>query len=239
MGQPSPRLATAVAFALPVVLFAASASAQTREFAWSDNATSLRGRNGTTVRFHCAPGGTPGTVWGTDVYTDDSSVCGAAVHAGLFDRANGGDAVLRILPGLPAYRGTARNGVTTVNYATYPGSFSFVGINPALAMVQTPTTPPPGWSTTATSHRGRNGATVEVQCAPGGTPGTVWGSGPYTDDSSICGAAVHAGAITVARGGRVRIRIGPALTSSRGTARNGVTTLDYGAYPGSYTVLRR
>ena len=239
MGHLSPRRACALAFALPVVLFAASASAQTREFAWSDNAVSLRGQMGTTVRFHCAPGGSPSTVWGTDVYTDDSSVCGAAVHAGLFDLAHGGDAVLRILPGLPAYRGTARNGVTSTNYASYPGSFSFVGINPALAMIQAPTTPPPGWSDNATRHRGRNGATVEVRCAPGGTPGSVWGSGPYTDDSSICGAAVHTGVITVARGGRVRIRIGPALTSSRGSTRNGVTSLDYGAYPGSYTVLRR
>src|ERR1019366_110716 len=35
-----------------------------------------------------------------------------------------------------------------------------------------------------------------VSCSCEGSPsGTVWGSGVYTTDSSICAAAVHAGAV--------------------------------------------
>lgn len=213
---------------------------QSREFAWNDNATSLRGQRGATVPFHCPPGGSPATVWGTDVYTDDSSVCSAAVHVGLFDLAHGGDGVLRVLPGLPSYRAASRNGVTTLNYGAYPGSFSFVGVNVSLALALANREPrDTSWSDNAVSHRGRNGTIVQVRCAPGGSPGTVWGSGPYTDDSSICGAAVHAGAITLDRGGPVRIRVGPGLRAYRGTARNGVTSVDYGEFPGSFVVLRR
>lgn len=211
-----------------------------RELAWNANATAFRDQRGATIPFHCGPNGAPGTVWGTDVYTDDSSVCGAAVHVGLFDLAHGGDGVLRVMPGLPAYRGATRNAVTTLDYGAYPGSFSFVGINTSLALsLAGRAADETSWSTNATAQRGRNGTVVTARCAPDGTPGTVWGSGPYTDDSSLCGAGVHAGVITRARGGTLRVRIAPGLRAYRGSARNGLTTLDYGDFPGSFVVLRR
>ena len=214
---------------------------------WTANAVPLRGRVGTIRALTCPPGGEPGTVWGTNVYTDDSSICGAAAHAGIISLAVGGAVSLRVFPGLAAYRGSSRNGVTTLDYATYPGSFSFVGINTSMATWFVPSTNTnrpvaPGtitWSDNASTHRGRNGALVRVRCPPGGAPGTIWGSAIYTDDSSICGAAAHAGRITLAAGGAVVIRIAPGRPAYRGSARNGVTTLDYDDYPGSFTVLPR
>jgi hypothetical protein len=61
-----------------------------------------------------------GQVWGTDIYTRDSVMGAAAVHAGLLKP--GETAVLRfvIAPALASYQGTTRNGVTTSDYGAYP-----------------------------------------------------------------------------------------------------------------------
>src|SRR5690242_14503846 len=56
--------------------------------------------------------------------------------------------------------------------------------------------------------RGMNGERYGFHCPPGkASPSRVIGSGPYTDDSSICSAAVHAGAIGAKEGGDVAIEI--------------------------------
>ncbi len=67
----------------------------------------------------CPPGcGNNGTVWGTDMYTADSPVCSAAIHAGLIG-PQGGQFTVTIQPGQPAYRGSQRNGVHTNDYGSY------------------------------------------------------------------------------------------------------------------------
>nr|WP_233582862.1 LCCL domain-containing protein [Corallococcus sp. CA053C] len=62
-------------------------------------------------------------MWGTDLYTDDSNVCSAALHAGVIP-ATGGTVVVTLQPGLSSYRGTTRNGVSTLPYGSWAGSFS-------------------------------------------------------------------------------------------------------------------
>src|SRR5690242_14797740 len=52
--------------------------------------------------------------------------------------------------------------------------------------------------------RGMNGKSYLFRCPAGKPlPGSVTGSGPYTDASSICAAAAHAGALDAQRGGTV------------------------------------
>jgi hypothetical protein len=65
----------------------------------------------------------------------------------------------------------------------------------------------------------------------------VWGTGTYTDDSSVCSAGVHAGRITAAEGGTVRIEIAPGMESYEGSEANGVTSLSYGQWDGSYVFV--
>lgn len=65
-----------------------------------------------------------GSVWGTDIYTDDSYICKAAFHAGRIGRS-GGQVSLQMLPGQSSYAGTKRNGVTTMSYGSYSGSYRF------------------------------------------------------------------------------------------------------------------
>jgi hypothetical protein len=95
----------------------------------------------------------------------------------------------------------------------------------------------PTWTLNAVEFRGQDGRRIAVTCAPNGTFGTVWGSGPYTDDSSICTAAVHGGLITQATGGRVVVEIRPGEPTYLGTQANGVTTADYGSWSGSYVLV--
>ncbi len=94
---------------------------------WSLDAGEYRGRDGWMVAYDCSPDGETSTVWGDGVYTDDSSVCVAAVHAGLIDFADGGRVVIEISPGLEEYGSSTANGVTTTEYGSWGGSYSFPG----------------------------------------------------------------------------------------------------------------
>ena len=92
---------------------------------WTSSASFVKGENGMKYSFECPPGGTPGTVWGSDPYTADSSVCTAAVHAGKITLDEGGTVTIEFTPGRQAYGATTRNGITTYNYGQYPHSIVF------------------------------------------------------------------------------------------------------------------
>lgn len=68
-----------------------------------------------------------GRVWGTDVYTDDSDLSTAAVHAGVLALGETGVVQVQIAQGVSDYVGSTRNGVTTSDYGDWPQSYSFVG----------------------------------------------------------------------------------------------------------------
>ncbi len=65
-----------------------------------------------------------GTVWGSDIYTADSSICKAALHAGKIDR-KGGVVRLQMMRGQRRYSGSTRNGVTTQSYGNWGKSYRF------------------------------------------------------------------------------------------------------------------
>ncbi len=65
-----------------------------------------------------------GTVWGTDVYTDDSAMCRAAFHAGRIPLSGGVVTVMRG-QGRALYVGTTRNGVVSNDYPASPASITF------------------------------------------------------------------------------------------------------------------
>lgn len=95
---------------------------------WGDNPAGQgrRGANGQRFSYSCPGGGTASSVWGTDIYTDDSSICTAAVHAGLINFQSGGTVTIEIRAGQQSYPASARYGVTSREYAAWPGSFVFV-----------------------------------------------------------------------------------------------------------------
>ena len=163
-------------------------------------------------------GSNDGTVWGTGIYTSDSNMNAAALHAGVV--AQGNTKVVQIirLPGQASYQGTSRNGVATRDYGAWGASFKFAGVDvdlrPSPSVVQT-----------------------ETVSVTGEAGGRVWGSGVYTGDSSMNAAAVHAGVVSVGQTKTVRIARLPGQASYQGSSRNGVTTLDYGPWSASFKFL--
>jgi hypothetical protein len=83
----------------------------------------LRGRNGERFTFRCPAYGIQERVRGTDVYTDDSRICLAAVHVGLIG-ASGGVVTIEMLPAQRYYQGSSRNGVNTQDYDNQSGEYS-------------------------------------------------------------------------------------------------------------------
>lgn len=66
-------------------------------------------------------------IWGTDTYTLDSNIAGAAMHAGLVQPGQAGVVRIRVVASPQQFTGSLRNGVTTSPYGTYPsGAFEFV-----------------------------------------------------------------------------------------------------------------
>lgn len=167
-----------------------------------------------------------GNVYGSNFYTDDSAICRAALHAGVIDE-DGGRVSVYSTRGQSSYPAVERNGVTSTGYGNWPRSIAFrvdgrrtqrseIEACPANSMSMSP------------------GESLTCSCEPGSTePGTIWGSGPYTSDSAVCRAAVHAGVID-ADGGTLRLRALPGRSAYRGSRRNGVTTSDWGANGGSF-----
>lgn len=64
-----------------------------------------------------------GSVWGSDIYTDDSLLAAAAVHGGALRDGESAAVGVTILPGYSEYAGSVRNGVTSNSYAAWQGSY--------------------------------------------------------------------------------------------------------------------
>jgi len=197
---------------------------------WGTNAVIYRDRVGQRFSFTCPAGGDLGTVWGTDIYTDDSSICTAAAHVGIITRATGGTVTIETRPGQTSYAASTRNGIATRSYGSWSGSYVIVGGGGL-----TVTAPTIGWGANAVEYRGQTGRQIAFTC-PAGSSGIIWGTDVYTDDSSICTAAVHAGIIS-AGGGSVTIEMMPGRSSYVASSRNGVASRSYGSWAGSFRIV--
>jgi hypothetical protein len=73
-------------------------------------------------------GATEGPLWGTDVYTGDSSLAIASVHAGLVKP--GETAIVRVaaVAPPPKFAGSVRNGVTSHDFGRYGSAFTLAAI---------------------------------------------------------------------------------------------------------------
>lgn len=101
----------------------ANSAPAARTITWGDSAASLGLRAGEPASLNCPAGGAAATVYGTGLYTDDSSICTAAVHAGLVSFERGGGVKVQREPGASTYQSSARNGVTSRDYGNWGGSF--------------------------------------------------------------------------------------------------------------------
>lgn len=179
---------------------------------------------GETLTCTCSPEATQaGSVWGTDSYTADSSVCRAALHAGVVTR-RGGEVTVAASPGQPRYFGVTRNGIASSNFGAYERSFTF----PAAVRAATP--PCPDNFAAFAEDDAPHSCTCEAMAA---TRGSIWGTDVYTADSSVCRAALHAGAIR-RDGGAVVVAPRPGRQVYPGTTRNGIVSNNHPAYTLSF-----
>jgi hypothetical protein len=168
-------------------------------------------------------------VQGTDVYPSDNSICLAALHAGKLTK-DGGVVTVQLNPGAPAHTGTKRNGVETAGRPATPRSMIFVdGTNATKAdAVQQTHIPRIAWDTKFTStgfaYKDMIGQRFTFNCPPAPArlkPRRIVGTDHYAFHSIVCQAAVHAGKITVEKGGMVSVQIEPRKAKLMGSIRNG------------------
>ncbi len=90
--------------------------------------TGVQANTGQTLVFRVT-GTTDGPVWGSDVYTDDSSIGAAAVHAGLLRPGETGTVMVTVQDGFPAYTASSRNGINSSTYGEWTRSYTLIRLN--------------------------------------------------------------------------------------------------------------
>jgi hypothetical protein len=86
-----------------------------------------RGQNGTVYTLTVtgrASGSGSGSIWGTDIYSDDSNIATAAVHAGVLAHGETGAVWLTVVPGQSNYVASSRNGVSSSGWGAWHGSYT-------------------------------------------------------------------------------------------------------------------
>jgi hypothetical protein len=210
----------------------------------SFDARQIKGQTGEVFQVSCPEGCVNRGSWirGTDVYTADSGICRAGVHAGAIP-PTGGMVTVRLEPGRPAYRGSTRHLIESTDCGTY--ELSFAVIVPAGQQVA----PSPsrdadqiieaGCSFTARDIHAEVGTTHVVSCPEGCADQGSWlrGTDVYTGDSGICRAAIHSGLIPKT-GGTVAVILDRGHPAYRGSVRNGIHSSDVGSFDSSFRLRR-
>jgi hypothetical protein len=141
-----------------------------------------------------------GSVYGTIVYTIDSSICLSAIHAGLKDIKM---VLIKILPGLSSYPGTLQYGIQ---------STSIDGAKYSFTLEEAPQITTIDCKTTAADNQfnGSIGMKYLVNCPQNCSKlqHLVYGNEEYSADSSICQAGIHSGALND-KGGEIQFQIEP------------------------------
>lgn len=85
-----------------------------------------------------------------------------------------------------------------------------------------------------TTYRDNVGETYAMSVTGSTIGSTVWGTGPFTDDSYIPKAAVFSGSVADGATSTLYLQMMGSQTSYDAGTANGVTTSSYGPWPGSY-----
>lgn len=190
--------------------------------------TANRGKAGLVI-YVTVTGSNNGGIFGSGIYTDDSNIATAAVHAGVLAVGQKGVVKLTLRPGQSSYTSSTANGITSSSFSSWPGSFSVSaddgGNNPVL-------TAPSNMA----GFRAQVGGVYQFNVTGSGKAGTVFGTTVYTDDTAIAAAAVHAGVLREGQAGTVRVIVVPGQLQYTGSTLNGVSSVGFGQYAGSYAI---
>ncbi len=189
------------------------------------NLVGYRNKVGQAFQF-TVTGTATGAVWGTDVYTDDSAVGAAAVHAGVLSIGETKTVTLTVLPGQSSYTASSRNGIRSSAWGSWAGSYSFAGAG-AVIGTSTATTRPTvasGFVASTTSLAVGGRLVLPINVTGGGTYTYQW----YLNSSAIAGATANpyvVDSLTSANAGAYTVDV----TNALGTARLTAGTVTVGA----------
>lgn len=206
------------------------------------NASTWRTATSGTSIIAVVTGAISGEVWGggvgrdnppgldgpSGIYTDDSSIATAAVHAGILLDGKTGLLKINILKGESTYTGGDSNGVKSKDYKTpFGGSYSLEKYNYAT----TTTLADPGDFADWGDLQGMFNVSLT-----GVSSGSIWGTDTYTSDSLLALAAVHAGKLSVSGTNVVlSVTLSAGLPSYVGSTRYGVTSKSFGSHGASFS----
>jgi len=201
-------------------------------------------------------------VFGSARYTADSSLCRAAQHAGAI-KDSGGTVTAHVAEGCPKFAGSSANGINSSNWGSAtPKTFAFAKPAPecGLASVADALKPgtaappaasaPPVAAGAAPKPAGNvadacpaniaalNPGTAQTcTCSSSQTSGMgfLYGTARYTPDSSLCRAAVHAGAVPAA-GGPIVFYVVDGCPNSAGSDSNNLKSASWGS-PAAKTLV--
>lgn len=185
-------------------------------------------------------GSTEGTTWGSNPYTDDSSLAAATVHAGILEPGEEGIVKVQVEPALDNYPGSTQHGVTSQSWNSGGGYVAlrlsrasekvikFTGrdgsggsavkyfVNPSSVRPGSPGGPKASASQRVLPDPGTMADYAQSLGqsfsfrVTGSTEGSIWGTNVYTNDSALATAAVHAGALRAGESGIVKVTMLPA-----------------------------
>ncbi|XP_076810441.1 uncharacterized protein LOC143453159 isoform X1 [Clavelina lepadiformis] len=159
---------------------------------------------------------------GDVIYAYDSAICVAAIHDGALTN-DGGKVTVYKQPGQPFYVNVTRNSINSTTSSYTRSSFSFRSDLPDV------NDPPFACGITAHDTRFGTQASYNITCPKGclNDDRTIWGSGFYTHDSSICRAAIHDG-VLIDDGGPITFYRQIGQPSHIGIERNSISSSAYG-----------
>jgi hypothetical protein len=95
----------------------------------SSDIRSLESKIGQTFVIE-ATGDLRGSLWGTDIYTSDSNLGAACVHAGVLQPGETGVVRVTMMAPIPVFPGSTRNGVTSATWTPgWSGAFTLAAVD--------------------------------------------------------------------------------------------------------------
>ena len=106
-------------------IFGGGPETENKDYSTNIDATNKRGNIGSEYYYKIIGSG-DGTVWGDNIFTDDSNIAKAAVLEGKCQLGEKSIVGIKMIEGKTSYSSSNKNGVSSITYGSRPGSYIFI-----------------------------------------------------------------------------------------------------------------
>ena len=110
---------------LTEVILAGGPETENKDYSSNINAINKRGNIGSKYYYQII-GSEDGTVWGDNIFTDDSNIAKAAVLKGKCKLGEKSIVCIMMIKGESSYSSSKKNGVSSISYGSWPASYVFI-----------------------------------------------------------------------------------------------------------------